>query len=115
MQQQYPYQPAPQNHTMGIISLIVGILGLVGILPIVGSVAAIITGNMAKKDIAANPAMYQGPGMANAGVILGWIGVALGLVACCVILFAFALPFALALIGSAVDSSSLLPALRALV
>ena len=114
MQQQYPYQQVPQNHTMGIISLILGILGLVGILPIIGSVAAIITGNMAKKDIAANPAMYTGAGLASAGVIMGWIGVGFMAIGCLCGIVWLVFFGGLALL-SGTDVSSLLPALTALV
>jgi hypothetical protein len=69
--------PAPPTHTMAIVSLIFGILGLVGVCPGLGSIIALVTGNMAQGDIRRNPAMYSGDGLAKGGIILGWIGVAL--------------------------------------
>ena len=85
------YQPssstpllAQQTHTLAIVSLIFGILGLVGICPGLGAIVAVITGGMAQREIQADPARYTGDGLAKAGLILGWIGiglVALGLCA----------------------------------
>jgi len=71
-----PYEYAPQSqtqNTMAIVSLVAGIAGFV-ILPLISSIVAIITGNKAKKEIAQTG--QQGLGMAKAGTILGWIGVA---------------------------------------
>ncbi len=84
-------QAVPQDHTLAIVSLVLGILGLVGILPVVGSVAAIITGNKATKVIKASPARYTGRRMARAGVALGWVGLVLVAAACGVILLNFRL------------------------
>lgn len=55
----------------GTISVILGVLGLT-FLPVLGSVAAILVGRRS-----AEPA-------ARAGVILGWVGIALFLLGCCV-------------------------------
>lgn len=79
--QPYP-QSAPRNNTMAIVSLVLGILGLIGVLPVIGSIIAIITGNMAMKEIAANPAAFTGDGMARGGQILGWIGLGLWALGC---------------------------------
>jgi hypothetical protein len=82
---------AQQTHTMAIVSLIFGILGLVGVCPGIGAVVAIITGNMAQTEIRANPSQYTGEGLAKAGVIMGWVGVGLIVVSicCAVAYFAF--------------------------
>ena len=76
-----PQQGVPpsgqQTHTMAIVSLVFGILGLVGICPGLGSIIALVTGNMAKGDIQRDPYRYSGDGLAKGGVILGWVGVAL--------------------------------------
>ncbi len=69
--------PGQQTHTMAIVSLIFGILGLVQVCPGLGSIIAVVTGNMAKGDIQRDPARYTGEGLAKGGVILGWIGIAL--------------------------------------
>ena len=46
---------------------------------IVGSIAGIIFGKMAQARIAAEPGL-AGEGLAQAGVILGWVGLAVGAV-----------------------------------
>lgn len=72
---QQPYgAPAPQaTNKKAIWSLVTGILGVLccGIL----SVIAIILGNSAKREIAQT--REAGAGLATAGVVLGWIGIAL--------------------------------------
>jgi hypothetical protein len=69
------------DHSLSILSLISGILGLLP-LPIVGSIAAIVSGNIALNQYKTSmepTGSYVG--MARAGVILGWIGLALWTVA----------------------------------
>jgi hypothetical protein len=64
-----------QNSSLAIISLVAGILGWT-LLPFLGSVGAIITGHMARKEIRRNPAL-SGDGLALTGLILGWVSVLL--------------------------------------
>jgi hypothetical protein len=71
----YPSQTLP-NSTTAIISLITGILG-VTFLPVIGSIIALITGYMARKEINESNGTLAGSGMATAGIVLGWIGIAL--------------------------------------
>ena len=79
------------THTLAIVSLVLSILGLIGILPLVGSIGGIVSGKIAQQEIAQNPHLHGGDGMARAGVILGWIGVALAIVGACIVILAFAL------------------------
>jgi len=77
------YYPAEQNHSLAIVSLILGILGLTQFLPVVGPIGAIIAGKMAQKEIRDRPDLYKGENLARAGILTGWIGIglfALGLV-----------------------------------
>ncbi len=74
---------AQQTHTLAIVSLIFGILGLVGICPGLGAIVAVITGGMAQREIQADPARYTGDGLAKAGLILGWIGIGLTALGVC--------------------------------
>jgi len=74
-------QPTRPNHSLAIVSLVLGILGLAVILPVIGSIAAVITGNIAKREIAQSPAQYSGENLAKAGVILGWVGIGLSIIA----------------------------------
>ena len=71
-----------QTSTLAIVSLVSGILGWT-LLPLIGTIAAIITGHMARGEIRRMPDRLEGDGMALAGLILGWVAVAawaLGLV-----------------------------------
>jgi len=78
------YPPAaPTNSSTATISLIMGILGLT-LLPFLGSIVALFTGYSAKKEIDQSGGVITGGGMATAGIIMGWIGVALGVIGCCV-------------------------------
>ena len=77
-----PPPPAAPNNSTAIISLIAGILGLT-LLPTLGSIVAVITGSMAKKEIQQSGGMQGGMGMAQAGLIMGWIGIILFLLALC--------------------------------
>lgn len=79
--------PATRTSTMAIISLIAGIAGVVQILPVIGPLAAIITGHLAKKEIKNSNGMITGNGMATTGLILGYV--ILGLLACgCIVAIA---------------------------
>jgi hypothetical protein len=78
-----PTSYGPSTHALAIVSLILSILGLVGILPLVGGIGGIVTGMLARREISARPDQYTGEGMARAGIILGWIGIALGMLFLC--------------------------------
>ena len=78
-----PMPPAgPQSNTMALISLIAGIASFV-LIPVIGAIVAIITGNNARKEILASNGMQTGDGMAKAGVILGWVNIALSVLCGC--------------------------------
>ena len=80
--------PAKETSTLAITSLISGILGWT-LLPWLGSIVAIITGHMARKEIRNNPATKEGDGMALAGLIMGWAMVALSILSLIVIVLFF--------------------------
>lgn len=78
----------PRTNTMAVISLIFGIICWFA-LPFLGAIVAIVTGHLARGEIARAPAgTIDGDGMALAGVILGWLHLALF-----VLLIAFAILF----------------------
>jgi hypothetical protein len=85
-----PYQtpPVKPNSNLALASLILGILGWT-IIPMLGSIAAIVTGHMAKNEIKSSMGQLGGDGMATAGLVLGYAGIAIGV---CIICFAFVLP-----------------------
>jgi len=88
--QQYS-APAP-NSTMSIVSLIAGIAGFT-LFPVVGSIVAVITGHMAKKEIRESNGAISGDGMATVGLVLGYGGVGLGLLGACCFVLVFLTPF----------------------
>jgi hypothetical protein len=99
--QNYPppppaYGPAPTS-TLALVSMISGILGFTAV-PFLGSIVAVITGLMARKETRGAPPTHAGDGMATAGIIMGWIGIGIGVlggicVACAFLLPLLAIPF----------------------
>lgn len=68
------YVPAVQQRTNGlaIASLVLGIVWIYWI----GSILALIFGYVAKRQIRQSNGTQSGDGMATAGIVLGWVGVA---------------------------------------
>jgi hypothetical protein len=102
-----PYTPLPpttRTSTTAVISLVTGILGFVQILPVIGPIAAVITGHMAKNEIKKSGGMVTGNGLATTGLILGYVTIAIGLCLACIFALSFAglvtLPFAFPFIST---------------
>lgn len=106
--------PAPPTNNKALISLIAGILGLT-LLPLIGSIVAVITGGMARREIRDSAGADGGGGMATAGLVLGWIGIALSGIGLCVFGALFAIPFCLAIIAGTSDFNTFIPALLAVI
>jgi len=70
------------SSTLAIVSLVSGILGFTFI-PVIGAIAALITGYMARGETRSVPPRASGDGMATAGIIMGWIQVGLLVVGIC--------------------------------
>ncbi|MGJ4730040.1 DUF4190 domain-containing protein [Luteimonas sp. SDU101] len=66
-----------QTSSLAIVSLVSGILGWT-LLPLIGSIVAIITGHMARGEIRRAPERMEGDGLALAGLILGYTMLVLG-------------------------------------
>ena len=83
-----PPRPAPapvrsvQTSGMAIASLVMGIAGWT-VLPLIGSVLAVIFGYMARKEIRQRPDELEGDGLALTGLVLGWIAVGLSVLLLC--------------------------------
>jgi Domain of unknown function (DUF4190) len=100
MDQNYSQLPpaplAPPTSTLAIISLISGIVSWF-LIPVIGAVAAVITGHMAKNEIRKSNGMLGGNGMATAGLVLGYVQLGLGLCLCLVVAamlaFGISIPF----------------------
>lgn len=69
-----PLTPASavQTSGMAIASLVMGIAGWT-LLPLIGSILAIIFGYMARNEIRQRPDEVTGEGLAVAGLVLGWL------------------------------------------
>lgn len=91
--------PARTTSSMALISLIAGLLGLT-FFPLIGSIVAVITGPMAKKEIRENPTTLEGEGMATAGLALGWIGIGLSVIGFLCVALAITVPLCLIPFGA---------------
>jgi hypothetical protein len=73
--------------TLAIVSLVSAILGFT-IVPVIGTIVALITGYMARGETRSIPAKVSGDGLATAGIIMGWVQVALLVIGiCCTIAY----------------------------
>ncbi|MDR6992618.1 DUF4190 domain-containing protein [Luteimonas sp. 3794] len=68
-----------QTSAMAIISLVAGLLGW-SLLPVIGSVVAIVTGHLARAEIRRRPEALEGDGLAIAGLVLGYLMVAMAII-----------------------------------
>ena len=66
--------PYPSTTTSGlaIASMVLGILWIYWI----GSIVALVLGYLALREIRQNSPRFEGKGMAIAGIVLGWVGMA---------------------------------------
>jgi Domain of unknown function (DUF4190) len=71
------YQSGQRTNGLAIAALVLGIAGLVFNPCGVASILALVFGYMAKGQIDRAPETQGGRGMAIAGIIMGWIGVAI--------------------------------------
>ncbi|HFD39104.1 MAG TPA: DUF4190 domain-containing protein [Anaerolineae bacterium] len=83
---------------MAIASLIMGILGWT-LLPLLGSLLALLFGYMARSEIRQRPDELEGDGLAVAGLVLGWLMIGVSVVSLCVGGLGFGLCFLLSLAG----------------
>jgi hypothetical protein len=68
----------PPNEDKAVISLVLGVLSLVGF-SILAGIPAIILGKMSRDNIRASAGRLGGQGMATAGMVLGWVSVGLAI------------------------------------
>jgi hypothetical protein len=91
-----PPAPAPvpppaairQTSTLAVVSLVMGLLGWT-LLPWLGSIAAVITGHLARAEIRRNPEGMDGDGMAIAGLVLGWSVIVFSVLVVLAVIFFF--------------------------
>lgn len=108
-QQQPPYY-APQgapippqirkpDETLAIVSLVLAIASWVMGLLILGSIPAVVVGHMARKKIRADPQGFGGDSMATAGLIVGYINIAVTVFVVLIVVASIVLPFCVACVG----------------
>ena len=68
--------PIRQTSTLAVVSLVFGILGWT-LLPFLGSLVAVVCGHMARSEIRRAPDALEGDGLAVAGLVLGYLVIAL--------------------------------------
>ena len=74
-----------QASSLAIVSLVSGIACWF-VLPLIGAIIAVITGHMAKKEIRESAGRLSGVEMANAGLTLGYVHLALSaIMVCCLV------------------------------
>lgn len=75
------WAPAGPARTNGyaLAALILGIAGFV-VIPLIGHILAIVFGYTGKGQIDRSGGVEEGRGMAVAGIVLGWIGIALSVI-----------------------------------
>ena len=66
------YLPAQKDSTLAILSLVFGIASYL-VVPVIGSLAAIILGHIAKSEIRKSNGTLTGNGLATAGLVLGYV------------------------------------------
>ena len=76
LQAPYAIAPARPTSSTAIVSLVAGLLSWV-LLPWIGSIVAIIAGHMARSEIRRSDGALDGDGMALAGMVLGYVQIAL--------------------------------------
>ncbi|GAA2015534.1 DUF4190 domain-containing protein [Microbacterium ulmi] len=88
--QPYAYPYAPKTSSLAIVSLVASLAAFV-ILPVIGSIIAVVTGHMALNEL--KTSHEGGRGLALAGTIIGWASIGLAILALLAV-FAFVVPFA---------------------
>jgi hypothetical protein len=71
----YPSSPGPRTSPNAIVALVLGIIALTGCG--LAGIPAVVLGYRARREIRESAGQQEGDGLALAGVVLGWIGVAL--------------------------------------
>jgi hypothetical protein len=87
-----PVRPPVPTSTLAIISLVFGILGW-SFFPTLGAIVAIITGHLAKNEIRKSNGALGGEGLAKAGLILGYLHIAIVLLVICAVILIWVLGF----------------------
>ena len=89
------YQTAPQTEPMALVSMILGIVGILFVLSMclpIFSIPAVILGHLSRAKLRREPE-YTGDGMALAGLICGYIGICISVLGILIYILFFAAVF----------------------
>jgi Domain of unknown function (DUF4190) len=81
-QSPYAYGTYPQNN-LGVWSLVLGLVAIF-VCGLLAGIPAVIVGNRAKRAVAAGEA--NNPGMATAGIVLGWVSIILSIIGAIIVI-----------------------------
>lgn len=79
-----PPSAVQQTNIWAIVSLVSGVLAWLGVFGL-GGIAAVISGHVAKSQIRASGGTMGGDGIATAGLVLGYLNIAVALIAGCLL------------------------------
>ncbi|MBT3338372.1 MAG: DUF4190 domain-containing protein [Anaerolineae bacterium] len=94
-----PSTPLTPNSTLAMVSMISGIVGWI-LAPLLGSLVAIITGHMAKREIRESMGRLGGDGMATAGLVLGYLQIVPSILCICIVLIMLAMGVSIPILDS---------------
>ena len=89
----------PKTNTLALVSLISGVVGWF-MVPLIGSIVAIVTGHMARKQIKQSLGREDGDGLVIGGLVLGYASLVLGLIGIVVVILVFVGVLGLGLLGA---------------
>ena len=101
-----PYQelpPAAPTNSMALTSMIAGIIGWT-VAPLLGSLVAIITGHIAKKELKERLGRETGDGMATAGLVMGYLQLIPSVLCICIVGIMFAMGMSIPILDSIINS-----------
>ncbi len=101
--QQAPPPQAPPTNSMALTSLIAGIIGWT-VAPFLGSLIAIITGHIAKKELKERMGRESGDGMATAGLVMGYLQLIPSVFCICIVGIMLAMGTSIPIIDSVINS-----------
>lgn len=93
-----PLPPARITSTLAVVSMVCGLLGWT-VVPLLGSLVAVITGHMARAELRRDPSR-EGDAFAVVGLVLGWTAIAFALLALLALLAFILFLGGLAVLGS---------------
>lgn len=79
----FPTAASGLDDSLAKYSLIAGVVGLIGLFPLVASIIAIVLGKKSLAQIAEQPQTYGGDKMARGGILTGWIGLGFSALSFC--------------------------------